>query len=41
MYYGGEKSSISQFLKCFSLGLDQALLSKMIAPMLEIIEIRQ
>ena len=36
-----ENRAVSQFLKCFSFGLDQALLSKKIAPMLEIIEIRQ
>ena len=34
-------SSILQFFKCFSFGLDQALLSKKIPSMLKIIEIRQ
>ena len=33
-------SSILQFFKCFSFGLDQALLSKKIPSMLKIIEIR-
>ena len=41
MYYGGEKPSISQFFKCFSFGLDQALLSKKITSMLKINAIRQ
>ena len=41
MYYGGEKPSISHFLKCFAFGLDQALLSKKITSMLKINAIRQ
>ena len=41
MYCGGKNSSISQFFKDFSLGLDQHLLSKKIVSKLKVSVIRQ